>query len=401
MPTQIAVIPKVSRGLGGTAARLFQVNVTLLTGNRVFKMLKATFDAWMEDNALRLSAALAYYSIFSMAPLLVIAISVAGLVLGEPAVRGQLDDQLKGYVGPQAAQSLQEMIKSASKPSDGWTGGIVGFFTLILGASGVFGQLKDALNTIWEVKVAERKGIWGFIRTRLLSFGMVLVIGFLLLTSLLLTTALAAVNGYLEVTFGIPKVFMGALGFVVSLGVVTTLFAFIFKVLPDAEIKWRNVWIGAAVTALLFELGKLGLGFYLGRESTASSYGAAGSVVLLLLWVYYSSCILLFGAEFTQVYARETGHDIKPAAGAIPVTAEKRAQEGLVPLDAVEEVKTPEQPEPTPEQPKPQPRAVAVEPESSMKGMLTTVAGSFLAGAMIGLKLEKANTPPRQRRRSK
>ena len=306
------------------------MNIPAPTGNRAFKLLKATFDDWMEDNALRLSAALAYYSLFSIAPLLIIAISVAGLVLGEEAVRGQLDDQLKAYVGPQAAASVQSMIKSVSKPSDGWTGAVVGFITMLLGASGVFGQLKDALNTIWEVRSKGGGGVMGFIRAHLWNFGIVLVIGFLLLTSLLLTTALAGLSDYFESKVGMPA-FVGALfAFVISFGIVTTLFALIFKVLPDAQIEWRDVWIGAGVTALLFELGKFGLSFYLGRESTASSFGAAGSVVLILLWVYYASCILLFGAEFTQVYARETGHDILPAAGAVAVTAESRAQQAQI-----------------------------------------------------------------------
>jgi membrane protein len=307
-----------------------------LLGNRVFKLLKATFDAWTQDNALRLSAALAYYSIFSIAPLLIIAVSVAGLVLGQEAVRGELDGQLTAYVGPQASAAVQSMVQSASRPSDGWLGATVGFAVLLLGASGVFGQLKDALNTVWEVKVKAKSGVLGFVLERLVSFSMVLVIGFLLLTSLLMTTALAALSGYIETRLGVPE-FVGALlGFAVSMSVVTLLFAFIFKVLPDARVEWRNVWIGAGVTAFLFELGKFGLSFYLGRESTASSFGAAGSVVLLLLWVYYASCILLFGAEFTRVYARETGHAILPLAGAVPVTAEDRAQQGLVPVAAIE-----------------------------------------------------------------
>ncbi len=307
------------------------MSLRTLTDHRLVRMLRATFDAWMEDNALRLSAALAYYSIFSIAPLLVIAISVAGLVLSEEAVRGQLGPQLQGYLGAQAAEGVQALVQSAAKPSEGWLGAIVGFATLLIGASGVFGQLKDALNTIWEVKPKGGAGIMGFVRERLLNFGMVLVIGFLLLTSLVLSTTLAALSGYFERLIGIPPVVGGLMAFVVSFGMVTLLFAFIFKVLPDARIEWRNVWTGAAVTALLFEIGKWGLGLYLGRESTASGFGAAGSVVILLLWVYYASCILLFGAEFTQVYARETGHDIQPAANAVPVTAEARAQQGLVP----------------------------------------------------------------------
>lgn len=274
------------------------------------RILRDTCTDWMEDNALRLSAALAYYSVFSIAPLLVIAVGIAGLVLGEEAVRGQLDDQLKAYLGTQAAEGVQGMVKSAAKPTEGIMSAVIGFATLLLGASGVFGQLKDALNTIWEVKAKPSSGILSFLRNRLLNFGMVLVIGFLLLTSLLLSTALAAATKYLGEMAQIQAALGAVLGSAVSIGLATVLFALIFKVLPDVKILWKDVWHGAFVTAVLFEIGKFALGFYLGRESTASSFGAAGSVVLLLLWVYYASCILLFGAEFTQVYAKAAGRDI-------------------------------------------------------------------------------------------
>ena len=204
------------------------MNLRAITGDRVFKLLKETSDAWMEDNAPRLSAALAYYSIFSIAPLLVISISIAGLVLGEDAVRGQLTEQLQGTIGRQAAEAVQTMVQSASKRSDGWLGASVGFATLMLGASGVFGQLKDALNTIWEVKARGGAGVWGFLRARLLNFGMVLVIGFLLLTSLLLTTAFAALSGYFEKLVGVPVFFGVLVGLGVSISLDTVLFAFIF-----------------------------------------------------------------------------------------------------------------------------------------------------------------------------
>ena len=359
------------------------MNLRAITGDRVFKLLKETSDAWMEDNALRLSAALAYYSIFSIAPLLVISISIAGLVLGEDAVRGQLTEQLQGTIGRQAAEAVQTMVQSASKRSDGWLGASVGFATLMLGASGVFGQLKDALNTIWEVKARGGAGVWGFLRARLLNFGMVLVIGFLLLTSLLLTTAFAALSGYFEKLVGVPAFFGVLVGLGVSLLLDTVLFAFIFKVLPDAQIEWRNVWTGAAVTALLFELGKFGLGIYLGRESTASSFGAAGSVVLLLLWVYYASAILMFGAEFTRAYARATGYEIKPAAGAEPVTAEARAQQGLVAADAM---LAPSEPRVI---------AVAASPASTNPlGLLLAVTGTaFLVGLLARRRAEQAEEP--------
>jgi membrane protein len=299
---------------------------------RAIRLLKATAREWYGDKALRLSAAMAYYSIFSIAPLLVIALSIAGLVFGPDAVRGHLDEQLSSIMSPQAAESLQSMVQSASRPSDSITGAVIGFAVLLVGASGVFGQLKDALNTIWEVQEKPgRSGVMNFLRQRLLSFGMVLVIGFLLLTSLVLTTALTAFNDYLDRIFQLPPVLWGAAAFVISFGIVTLLFAFIFKVLPDARIEWRHVWIGAAVTAGLFEVGKFALGWYLGRESTASGYGAAGAVVLLLLWVYYASCILFFGAEFTQVYAREHGQTVAPAENARAVSAIQRAEEGLSP----------------------------------------------------------------------
>ena len=294
-------------------------------------LLKATFNDWMEDKALRLSAAMAYYSVFSIAPLLVIAIAIAGLALGSEAASGELYKQLEGYIGPKAAEGVQTMVQSASKPSQGWAAAILGFATLLLGASGVFGQLKDALNTIWEVKQRPSSGIGGFIRERLLSFGMVLVIGFLLLTSLLLSSMIAAFSSYLEQVLPLPAAVWGALTFVVSFSVVTTLFAFILKVLPDVEVKWRDVWIGATVTALLFEIGKFGLGYYLGKQGAESSYGAATSIVLLLLWVYYNSCILFFGAEFTQVYAKSRGRVIRPAVNADILGGAERLRQGLEP----------------------------------------------------------------------
>jgi len=363
------------------------MTLTALTENRVFKLLQESAEAWMEDNALRLSAALAYYSIFSIAPLLIIALSIAGLVLGADAVRGQLGPHLENYIGAQAAEAVQSIVQGVSKPSQGWVGATVGFITLMLGASGVFAQLKDALNTIWEVKASGGGGVWGFLRARLLGFGMVLVIGFLLLTSLVLTTVLTALSGYIERAIGLPPFVGVLLGSLVSLGVVTALFAFIFKVLPDAQIEWRNVWIGAGVTALLFELGKFALGFYLSRPSTVSGFGAASSIVLLLLWVYYASAILLFGAEFTRVYARATGHANQPAVGAVPVTEAARAQQGLVPAEAVEPAL----------RPAPQPLLIpgAATPNGANPlGMLLAVTGvTFLAGLLARRRAEQAEEP--------
>ena len=305
------------------------MNFNAIMKNRWLDLLKRSYRGWMDDKALRLSAALAYYSIFSIAPLLVITIGIVGLVFGDKAVTGQLYGELKGYMGAQSAGAIQSMVESASKPSQGVMATVTGFVMLILGASGVFGELKDALNTIWGVKPKTGLGIVGLVRGKFLNFGMVLVIGFLLLVSLMLSTAIAGLNHRLESVLPLPAFVWAAVAFVVSLGLVTTLFAMIFKVLPDAQIRWRHVWFGALITALLFEVGKTGLGWYLGREGTASAYGAAGSVVLLLLWVYYTSCILFFGAEFTQVYAEADDCVTEPAAHAMRVTPVERAQQGL------------------------------------------------------------------------
>lgn len=305
-----------------------RMNIRAIMKNRWMDLLKLSLRGWLDNKAPRLSAALAYYSIFSIAPLLVITIGIVGLVLGEKAVSGQLYGELKVYMGPQSAEAIQSMVQSASKPAEGVVATVIGFVMLILGASGVFGELKDALNTIWGVKATSGGGIMSLVRGKFMNFGMVLVIGFLLLISLVMSTAIAGLNQRLENVLPLPAFVWAAVAFVISLGIVTMLFALIFKVLPDAQIRWRHVWFGALITALLFEIGKTGLSWYLGREGTASAFGAAGSVVLLLLWVYYTSCILFFGAEFTQVYATADDCVTEPAANALRVTAEERAPQG-------------------------------------------------------------------------
>jgi membrane protein len=304
-----------------------EMNDSALSFRSTGALLKETASEWLEDNALRLSAALAYYSTFSIAPLIVIALAIAGWVFGREAASGMLDQQLYSLLGGAAAEGVKGMLQSASKPSSSAMAGVLGILALFLGASGVFGQLKDALNTIWEVRQKKGSTVKRFFRERLLSFGMVLVVGFLLLVSLLLTAGVSGLSGY----FGssLPAPLLTALSSIVSFGVITALFAAIFKVLPDVKIQWRDVWIGALVTALLFEIGKFLLALYLGRQSTSSAYGAATAVVLVLLWVYYASLILFFGAEFTQVYAKARGVRIEPTENAEPVTDEARAQQGL------------------------------------------------------------------------
>jgi membrane protein len=269
--------------------------------NTLLYLAKTTIREWLDDKALRLGAALSYYTIFSIAPLLLIVIAIAGLAFGNDMARTQILNQLQGLLGEEGARAIGEMLQNASKRESGILASIIGFLTLLFGATGVVGQLKDALNTIWEVK-EKKSGIKGIFLGRILSLAMILAIGFLLLVSLVISASLTALSDRLG-TAAILQVFH----FVISLGVVTVLFALIFKYLPDKEVKWRNVWIGAAVTSILFTIGKTLVGMYLAKSSVASGYGAAGSLVIILLWVYYNSQILFLGAEFTQVYSSLQG----------------------------------------------------------------------------------------------
>jgi membrane protein len=279
-------------------------------------LIRETFSEWSKDKASRLAAALSYYTIFSIAPLLVIAIAVAGLVFGREAATNQVVGEIRGLVGEDGAQVIQSILQNASKTASGILATVIGVATLLIGASGAFGQLQDSLNTIWEVKPKKGRGVKGVLRDRFLSFSMVLVIGFMLLVSLLLSALLSGVGKYLSDRLPLSSFFLQAMNFGISLAVTTLLFALIFKVLPDAYIRWRDVWVGSLVTALLFSLGRFLIGLYLGRSSVSSAYGAAGSLVVVLLWVYYSAQILFLGAEFTQVYANKFGKSIVPKPNA-------------------------------------------------------------------------------------
>lgn len=299
------------------------------TARTIFDLFKTTFQEWNEDKAPRLAAALAYYTAFSIAPLLVIVIAVVGLVFGQEAARGQIVQQIQNEVGRETAEIIQTMIENANSESAGILATVMGLITIILGAAGFFGQLQDALNTIWEVQPKPGRGIKDIIRERFLSFTMVLGIGFLLLVSLVISTVLSSLHNFMTGLLPQAQFLTQTLNFGLSFGIVTLLFAMIYKVLPDVDLAWKDVVIGAVITALLFTVGKFLLGLYLGNSSVASSYGVAGSFVVLLLWVYYSAQILLLGAEFTQVYARRYGSlFIQPTNNAVPVTAEQRAQEG-------------------------------------------------------------------------
>jgi len=295
----------------------------------LFSLLKETFDEWNRDRAPRLAAALAYYTTFSLAPFLIVVIAIAGLVAGQEAVQGRLDEQIQGLVGREGADMIQELIRNVSKGSDSALASIIGLITLLLGAGGVFGQLQDALNTVWGVEVKPGRGILATIKDRFLSFSMVLGVGFLLMVSLVLTSLLAFVHMFFLGLLPGAEFILQILNFAISFGVVTLLFAMIYKILPDAEIQWHDVWIGAAVTSVLFTIGKTALGIYLGNSGVLSTYGAAGSLIIILLWIFYSAQILLFGAEFTQVYARRYGSKIIPSANAVAVTAEARVQAGM------------------------------------------------------------------------
>jgi membrane protein len=273
---------------------------------KYLRLFRETAREFNEDKVPRLGAALAYYTIFSIGPLLLIAVAMAGIFLGAEAARGQISGELGKIFGPMMSKSLEEMIEAAAKPTSGTVATIVGVLTLILGASGVFGQLKDALNTIWNVDTKPTSGVVSFFKTRFLSMAMVLGIGFLLLVSLLFDAAISAMGPWLERLIG-GEALIQMLSVVISFAISVVLFAAIFRILPDLKIAWHDVWLGAIFTALLFAVGKWGLGVYLGKAAVGSAYGAAGSLVILLVWVYWSAQILFLGAEFTQVYARTLG----------------------------------------------------------------------------------------------
>src|ERR1041384_574651 len=263
------------------------------TGLDVFKQ---TVREWLDDKAPRLGAALAYYTIFSIAPLFIIVIAIAGLWFDKQVAQEQIFGQVAGLIGDKGAEAIQAMLEAADKPKTGVIASIAAVVTLVLGATGVFVQLQDALNTIWEVKPKPGRGVWGFIRQRILSLAMVFGIGFLLLVSLVISAGLAAAGKFFEGSMPGGEEVWHALNFVVSFAVIAVLFTLMFKYLPDVKIAWRDVWLGGALTAFLFTIGKFALGFYLGRSSVSSAYGAAGSLVIVLLWGYYSAQILFFGA---------------------------------------------------------------------------------------------------------
>lgn len=273
----------------------------------IWKLLKLTWEEWTDDNGASLSAALSYYTVFSLAPILVIAVAVAGLFFGEEAARGQLVGQIRGMVGEQGAELTQTMIANASEPAKGTLATILGVLTLLFGATGAFSEMQASLNHIWDLPKRKSSGMWNWISTRFISFTLVLGTGFLLLVSLILSAVFAAMTELFGRVGVDLEVWGQLINFVLSFVLTGVLFALIYRILPDVDIAWRDVWVGAFVTAALFSVGKLLIGIYLGNAGTASTYGAAGSLVVVMLWVYYSAQILFLGAEFTQVYSRMFG----------------------------------------------------------------------------------------------
>jgi membrane protein len=289
---------------------------------QLIALVRQAVAAWVDDYAPSMGAALAYYTLFSIAPLLLIVISIAGLVFGADAARGQIFAELRELMGEEGAATVQSLLQSVNKPAQGLVATLIGSAVLLLGAMSVFGELQNSLDRIWRAPPrADASGLWSLVRSRLLSFGMILGIGFLLIVSLVASAAVAALGKFSADFLGAWAVFAEVLNFALTFAFVTAMFAMIYKLMPRVRIGWADVWLGAAVTALLFAIGKSLIGLYLGRSSFASGFGAAGSLVVLLLWMYYSAQIFLLGAEFTRAYARTHGslRDAPPDATRSPL----------------------------------------------------------------------------------
>jgi membrane protein len=290
----------------------------------VWDLIKQTASNWNEIDAPRLGAALAFYTMMSVAPLLVVSIGIAALAFGREAASGQIVWQIQNLVGTEGGKAIQSLLASASKPGHGVAATVVGFLMLLFGASAVFGELRDSLNTVWGVRPAVGCGLKGMIRYRFFSFALVMGIGFLLMVSLLFSAAIALLGKFLDSFLPVPELVLHLVNLAISWVAVTALFALLYKVVPDVKIEWRDVWIGAAVTSFLFSVGKFLIGLYLGKASVGSAYGAAGSLVVFLVWVYYSAQIFFLGAEFTHVFAGRHGSRAEYRAGHAKKLAEAR-----------------------------------------------------------------------------
>ncbi|MDQ0073381.1 membrane protein [Variovorax boronicumulans] len=296
---------------------------------QLYRLCRDAVTAWIDDFAPSMGAAISYYTMFSLAPLLVIVIAVAGALFSAEAVQGQIAAQLSGLIGEEGALAVQGLVKSASEPSRGLIAGGISIFVLVLGATTVFAELQSALDRIWHVpERVKPKGVWGVLRARVLSFGLILGLAFLLMVSLIVSAGLAAMGSWSMGLFPGWETLLQGLNVLVSLGILTLLFAMIFKFMPSAPIRWHDVWIGAIVTAVLFEVGKVLIGLYLGKSGVNESFAAAGSLVVLLAWVYYAAQIFLLGAEFTKVYATAHGSVAAAKAQAATDSAALQAEKG-------------------------------------------------------------------------
>lgn len=295
---------------------------------QVVDLTKRAGSAWLGDYAPSMGAALSYYTVFSLGPLLVIVIAIAGLIFGQDAARGALFEQLRGLMGADAAQAIEALLASVSKPTQGIVATIVGVVVLLIGATTVFGELQDALDRIWRAPARPAGGIFSLLRARILSFGMILGIAFLLMVSLVLSAVISALGKWWAPVFGGWEVLAQLVNLVVGFVLTTAVFAMIYKLMPRVNVRWHDVWIGAAVTSLMFGIGRVLIGLYIGKSGVASGFGAAGSVAILFVWVYYSAQIFLLGAEFTWVYARNFGsmRHMAPVADKSSAAAPARSQ---------------------------------------------------------------------------
>lgn len=286
----------------------------------IWSFAKELFDEYGKDNAFQKGAALAYYTIFSIAPIIILVIAVAGVFLGKEAVNNEIFDQLDGLIGSEAAAQTQEIVKNSARSKGNFMATVIGIVTLVFGATGVFNELQSSLNSIWSIKTKPKNSIIGFLLTRLFSFGMIVTIGFVLLVSLVLNSIIVAFSDKLVEHFSMmTTVLVNLTNFIISLVMTGVLFGLIYRILPDAKVSWRSVMAGGMFTSVLFTIGKYAIGLYLGTSSVGTTFGAAGSIVVLLLWTYYTSQILFIGAEFTYVYAKRRGEPILPNSHAVRI----------------------------------------------------------------------------------
>ena len=359
----------------------------MISPKQMLSLLKQAAGAWKKDRAPSMGAALAYYTAFSIAPLLILVIAVASLVFGRDAAQAAIIDQVQGLLGADGGETVDAMLTSAGDLGSGVVKTVIGVLMLLIGATTAFVELQDDLDRVWKAPPRVGSGILNLIRSRLLSIGMILGIGFLLTVSLVMSAAVSAMGNYL---FAEMEVLLQAANFAISFAVITVLFAMIYKILPNVEIQWRDVWLGAAITALLFAIGKFLIGLYLGKSDVASSFGAAGPFVLIMLWIFYSTQIFLFGAEFTSIYSRRSSpQTARGTAEPAPVTVEHPATA----TDSIAQA----------------PRSPAISAHSSggrarhsfqhpYRGLAFSAAGGLLGGLLLGLLLPDRSNPGRTTR---